>query len=424
MGGILATRAAPACWVALPSPPPGRHCPFGLWYASPDWCLLVSVGFFLDGSGGEHNSPVLRRCGVGVAVLKPGSSTCLWALGVPLPGQLQTVPRAELYAALYVLQHLDVSVPGPVCLISDSAITVAGLQRIFDDPTAPFPDGPNFDLWFLVRARVCLLCDALFVFSVRKIKSHLIDDPALWLRPAYLPAFGCLRDIVGNHFADLAAGAAAAAHCLPSVHVREYNEDLAQFHAVQLRLFTILKDIILSGPARPRRKSDVLVHRAGLSRLVLQSSHVIRVHRNGLSCVRCFGGVATALKAPMEHFLATPCCPPPAIASSVCMPVRPLPLLTLPDQRVFVGARVMHSSHRLWHYRGLLICSTCGRFAAFRGRTLPAPCVGHRGPYGTHNWNRLLKGLLPRGCPAWPAQAPPHLTGVFFSLHPPAEPSD
>ena len=63
------------------------------------WLLLG------DGSGGSYSSyPTLRRCGTGVAYLDWDMSHQFDAWS-PLPGQIQTVPRAELFALLIVARH-------------------------------------------------------------------------------------------------------------------------------------------------------------------------------------------------------------------------------------------------------------------------------------------------------------------------------
>jgi len=61
--------------------------------------------YFGDGSGGRYSSyPTLRRCGTGIVYLDWDMSHQfdVWS---PLPGQVQTVPRAELFALLIVAHH-------------------------------------------------------------------------------------------------------------------------------------------------------------------------------------------------------------------------------------------------------------------------------------------------------------------------------
>ena len=64
--------------------------------------------YFLDGSGGENTSdPRLRRCGWAAVKLKEGEGTDFeQVICGSLPGEKQTVPRAELMAAISVLEEM------------------------------------------------------------------------------------------------------------------------------------------------------------------------------------------------------------------------------------------------------------------------------------------------------------------------------
>ena len=64
--------------------------------------------FFGDGSGGDHSDdPILRR--VGYSTIKLSSNIAPYNLAVGLygamPGRRQTVPRAELYAVIQLLEN-------------------------------------------------------------------------------------------------------------------------------------------------------------------------------------------------------------------------------------------------------------------------------------------------------------------------------
>ena len=59
--------------------------------------------YYGDGSGGAHSShKTLRRCGVGVACLHADQSFRFGAY-LALPGRVQTVLRAEIYAFLVII---------------------------------------------------------------------------------------------------------------------------------------------------------------------------------------------------------------------------------------------------------------------------------------------------------------------------------
>ncbi len=62
--------------------------------------------YFGDGSGGPHGSySMLRRCGVGLAHMI--GNIYMGGLHFKLPGDVQTVPRAEVSACHALVAHLD-----------------------------------------------------------------------------------------------------------------------------------------------------------------------------------------------------------------------------------------------------------------------------------------------------------------------------
>eukprot|EP00969_Alexandrium_andersonii_P186316 8231046-Alexandrium_andersonii.AAC.1 len=68
---------------------------------------LVNGGIFAtDGSGGRYtSSPRKRRCGWACVHLAPDCSDIMGSVWGPLPDK-QTVPRAELYALVMLLQRV------------------------------------------------------------------------------------------------------------------------------------------------------------------------------------------------------------------------------------------------------------------------------------------------------------------------------
>ena len=73
-----------------------NHPPCGEW---------PSGDYFLDGSGGRDAAfPSIRRCGIWVARLR--DSEFEFGVESPLPGDVQTVPRAEISASIIVCMHV------------------------------------------------------------------------------------------------------------------------------------------------------------------------------------------------------------------------------------------------------------------------------------------------------------------------------
>ena len=63
--------------------------------------------FYGDASGGKFTSlKPLRRCGCGIALVDE-EGNLIFGIFFNLPGLVQTVPRAELYALLFVVENLD-----------------------------------------------------------------------------------------------------------------------------------------------------------------------------------------------------------------------------------------------------------------------------------------------------------------------------
>ena len=64
----------------------------------PNTIALIFGTIYGDASGAEFSvDPLLRRIGVGLAAVD-NDGNILWGLSFNLPGDVQTVPRGELYA--------------------------------------------------------------------------------------------------------------------------------------------------------------------------------------------------------------------------------------------------------------------------------------------------------------------------------------
>ena len=110
-----------------------------------------------------------------------------------VPGK-QTVPRAELYALLFLLQHTT----GDLLIFSDWKSVVKGFNR----PRWKTITSDNCDLW----SDIWTICDQRADRIVlRKLKAHATEQHL---------ASGLISPIafVGNHLADTAARLGADAH--------------------------------------------------------------------------------------------------------------------------------------------------------------------------------------------------------------------
>jgi hypothetical protein len=97
--------------------------------------------YYTDGSGGKYSSvPQLRRCGVGVACVEDEPLRFSWGCHSPLPGDRQTVPRAELFAIILIAKN---AAPGDVTVYSDSLLSV----NLYNGGQAGCLKSDNVDLW-------------------------------------------------------------------------------------------------------------------------------------------------------------------------------------------------------------------------------------------------------------------------------------
>ena len=71
---------------------------------------------------------------------------------------------------------------------------------------------------------------------------------------------------------------------------------------------------------------------------------------------------------------------------------------------VHLGSRVIHVSHNLYRYRGLIYCLKCGAIGAYQARLLAEPCEEPTFT-GARTLRYLQKDKLPPGIQAWPDES-------------------
>ncbi len=149
-----------------------------------------SGDYFGDGAGGNRALyPTLRRCGCAVACMS--DQVLQFGAFSPLPGPVQTFPRAEISAALLCILHL-----------ADHAIVK------FYTYNLPFAEAFNKGLDYCRGNINADLYVHIFTeirkkqlqFSVRWIPSHLADDPHKE-RSGKIPEWVTQHHILGNQHA-------------------------------------------------------------------------------------------------------------------------------------------------------------------------------------------------------------------------------
>ena len=132
----------------------------------------------------------------------------------PLAGEVQTVPRAELTAAVETLRAVE-GLGGDVELVSDCKSVTDGFQSRKADGRQK--SGANLDLWDELMELIEKRKLDGFEVKVRKIRAHVTE----WHVEAGLIDW---PDFVGNEFADAHAKAAAVLRQIPRKRAKEVGE--------------------------------------------------------------------------------------------------------------------------------------------------------------------------------------------------------
>ena len=370
----------------------GGASSFAVGKAAADDGYMCRGEVFVDGSG-SHSDCRLRRCGWGVATISDEGEGYKWETGwFGAVGGEQTVPRAELTAALQAIKRSDPS--APLHLISDAAYFVGGWRKGKHQCTQE----KNDDLWSQIGQAVK---ERNASTLVSKVKSHPTKED---MAEAEHP----MRWFLGNAIADAMAQRGADLIALDNEAVQEViatdaaarrilrrlvaTTILAQQHG---RVVDLRADRIARQDARERQRE-----------LMLQSGHVVR--RVGK---RCFCATCMREKPPgmnMSKWLTGPPCKgaPTQIASnSLGGDSAPVALAG----QIRAGRHWLHQSHRLAAYKGVVWCWTCGSYATDEPRRLRLECQGHpaKGSFAASCLSRLRKGSTPRSGMEWPSQTGP-----------------
>ncbi len=72
------------------------------------------------------------------------------------------------------------------------------------------------------------------------------------------------------------------------------------------------------------------------------------------------------------------------------------------EQPPMVGKKRLHASHRLEHYRGIILCTRCVFFSVTRARELSRPCSGKPNINTKKHIDRWARGETPKAAQQWP----------------------
>ena len=302
-----------------------------------------------------------------------------------LPGDVQTVPRAETFALLILLQH---AVEGSVLHFY---IDHQPLRNNFNKGYNHCKNTINADMYHKIFDEID--SKGLEV-TVTWMPSHLDTDPN-----KVVPGGITSRHIEGNKKADELASEAASDFELPQHIVQPIEHYTELVKKIQLRL----ADIIMNLPPRAigeRPLKEPRPRLAPLQELFPGSKHepFVNAINTRIECSRCKASVTIkGGNTAVRDWLATACV---AISSAVDKPV------PIPYDNMVIGRKAIHGSHKPYIYKGLVYCHTCGRHAG-TGRQiqhLSAQCTTIT-PAGKLLKKAIEEDRLPSRMRCWPCDS-------------------
>ena len=359
----------PKTWTWLP--PPDGNMPIKTWGV-----LVGGAPFQLDhrhiigtdGSGGLFSSdPRLRRCGCGCIVLDRELMAPIGGAAFPLAGPIQTVPRSELSALIFVASRTRGAAPAFI----DARYVVGGLAR-----GCGARHRKNQDLWAKYWEITGARGGDLKAFHIR---SH---RPDITLGAGHDPAAFLVNALADKLADDAAATAKPSSRDVAAI--RGIDERARRIQARIIAIAEAVRDTasprrLREQPATQTRHTRAAMRRETLHRRALAAGHVLVRRNKAFVCTRC-----GPTKPPK----------PSSAFGPVCRPV---------GADVPPGIHPSHSPHlRCTH--GLWWCTRCGAWttgaAAMRAK-FTGPCL-QAGRGGRQVIASLVRGQLPGSVRLWP----------------------
>jgi hypothetical protein len=210
-----------------------------------------------------------------------------------------------------------------------------------------------------------------------------------------LPVGVSSLDVIANDHADRLAKEAAASVQLSRAHTSHYIYYSTLVGRIQRRLATIL--LYLPRRETIRKEKEPKPPTVKRDQLLLNTSHTIVCSRSRYSCRKCQNNFHTSDPS-FNTWLQTSCTPlVPAVVHDVPRPITN-------HNVVHIGNSVTHVSHRLFIYRGLIYCESCGaRAGASQIRKLSKICVPAEPESAGQKVVQCIRaGRRPAGVTIWP----------------------
>ena len=307
--------------------------------------------FYLDGSGGERTKDArVRRCGWGAVVMDfedPAAPELVVGCCGGLPGAVQTVPRAEMYAAIFTLENTGSQ---SIQMYSDCKYFVDGFQK----GRSRCIESGNSDLW----ERFWEAANSKPRIRVSKVKAHAKYEDVRYGRIS-------LNEFAGNTYADKFANQGAAKVQLSPNVLTAFDIVDAVAWKVQSRLVAM----ICAAPTREADKAE-----------------------------------AVLMKAAKAEMRAMPAESSPSSQEAGVMPLVPVPTAPAGNGILRLGggrSSTLHQTHSLADKRGVVWCWRCGKYATSRGRALLKRCSGAPNATGKQVLARIRRNLTPNSSVEW-----------------------
>jgi len=366
-----------------PIPPPRSvdnvsvYDPFGI---TPDPEVWPPGLYGTDASGGRWGSyPLLRRCGCGVARLTSMDPPFRleWGAWFPLVGELQTVPRAELYAIYMVVAKVPA---GVIYIVSDSELNV----NLYAKTKFHACSSINGDLW---RAIYHHIESKPITLKLYWVPGHL--DTTVAKVKTRVPDVHFLLNHSADHFADRAALEEELGMHLAS-RVLYYGKLVGK---IQRRLVRV----IVSHTEKHSFERKTFEPRAlapTINDLVESTAHNLEISDSMFRCLDCSGAVSKN-STNVKNWLKAKCSALPYDDRQSLVPIPKWHLIQ-------IGNTVPHSTHELHTHRGIVICKVCGAIGIKKCKLLVGPCRLHCTVATQKSLDNLMTGVLPPSVKAWP----------------------
>jgi len=258
-----------------------------------------------------------------------------------LPGQQQTVPRAELYALLLSVLHVEVD--GVIDFFTDSLITANTFNKCPD--RAKFAN--DADLWCQLFQHISI---KNLLVRMYWMPSHTDTNLA---KKKKAPPWMQEWHVKGNNAADNCANDGAAFHAIPEDKAKPVLDKLKNLMLVQSRIIHAIKMY----PQRKCNKKPLLEQPTRLQKVeeaVWQSKQSLVLEGSRVCCIKCHASVPIKASHAFD-FIGSSC-------------------LTEEKYMSFaLGNLHTHPSHHVVLYGGVLLCRQCGSTGVNKAINLNRP---------------------------------------------------